>query len=268
MKHDFLSYNSKLGKSMSNNGSSEKSSVQNQILLMKLSDAYNSAPRLKGGYVGNEYSEVQKWIARAGALIDRADAYTGTFFKTRASALQGNWNSNMLDMHQMLLNTIEKIKIDLEINGRDTIGQVYESGQAYDFFKDITSIISRASKEIFIIDPYFDTTAFGAYLEGIKPEIKVKVLCSRYSKDLAACIRSFNLQTGSAVEIRKSKELHDRVIFIDKSDCLVVGASIKDGGKDPTFIVPLMPQLTTKKLEIYEGIWTQAVDPLVALPSS
>lgn len=244
---------------MSNNGSSEKFSAQNQILLMKLSDAYENAPLLDGKYVGNDYSQVQKWIARTGALIDRIDAVGGIYFKNRASFLKTNWSGNMPDMHQMLLDAIEKIKVDLELNGRDEIGKIYESGKEYSFFSDLKNILGKTKNKIFIVDPYFDVTAFQAYFDESTQGINIRILCSKHATSVAECVKTFSSQTSVQVDVKKYGGLHDRVIFIDETDCWLVGASIKDGGKKPTYLIPLSPQLVPDKFAVYENAWGQAV---------
>jgi len=61
------------------------------------------------------------------------------------------------------------------------------------------------------------------------------------------------------LELRKSKTLHDRVIFIDGYVCWIIGQSIKDAAKaKPTYLVQLAPDVVPEKLNNYEAIWTLA----------
>lgn len=67
------------------------------------------------------------------------------------------------------------------------------------------------------------------------------------------------IRFGSVLEARKSMALHDRVIFIDRHVCLVVGQSIKDAAKSkPTYLVSLPPDIVPAKLQDYEQIWEAA----------
>jgi hypothetical protein len=59
-------------------------------------------------------------------------------------------------------------------------------------------------------------------------------------------------------EVRHSKEIHDRIIVVDGEDCWLIGASIKDGGKKPTYLIPLSTIVAPRKLEIYGDMWDWA----------
>lgn len=246
---------------MSNSVSSEKFSPQNQILLMKLSEAYENAPLVEDKFVGNEYSQVQQWIARTGALISKADSFRGIVFRNRAESLKRSWKENILEMHQSLLDTIEEIRVNLELSGRDEIGKIYESGKEYSFFSDLKEVLGKAKNKIFIVDPYFDDKAFKAYFDESTQGVDIRILCSKYANSVAEFVKMFSLETGVQVVAKKYNGLHDRVIFIDEADCWIVGASIKDGGKKPTYLIPLSPQLVSTKLNVYENAWGQAVPP-------
>ena len=161
-------------------------------------------------------------------------------------------------LRQQLLEAIDEIKLELELDGRDQIGQVYDAGKEYDFFVDLKGILSGASDEIFIVDAYMDGAAFDAYVGGVSSVRSVRVLCNNYANDVATYAKKYAAQTGATVEIRKTRDIHDRVIFLDRSDCWIVGASIKDAGKKPTYLIPLTPQFSPQKLAIYEGIWSGA----------
>jgi hypothetical protein len=57
-------------------------------------------------------------------------------------------------------------------------------------------------------------------------------------------------------EVRESVDVHDRGIFIDDAQGWVMGQSIKDAGKKPTYLIKL---LEPKRLEsIYQKIWNSA----------
>ena len=129
---------------------------------------------------------------------------------------------------------IEEIKLELELEGRDDIGTVYDAGKEYDFFTDLRTIFSDSSEEIFAIDLYFDASAFDAYFSNISRPKTIRVLCGKHAYDLPQCTERYSSQHNVDVSIRKTREVHDRLIFIDKSDCFIIGSSIKDGEKATT----------------------------------
>jgi hypothetical protein len=48
-------------------------------------------------------------------------------------------------------------------------------------------------------------------------------------------------------------------VFVDGSDCWVLGQSIKDAAKSmPAYLAPLSPDVALDKFEFYEIIWKEA----------
>lgn len=233
------------------------SPAERQIILLKLIHEFENAPDFGDEYISDASSDTQQWISRIGALLSRVALEYKLGFRTAHKLSFGDWKKSRETFRQIMSAAIEEIKLELEIDGQEDIGKVYEAGKEYDLFTDLKGIIKGAENDIFVIDAYFDTEAFQAYLSTANNDLHIRILCGKYAPDLAACTKTFSAQTGAKVEVRKTKKIHDRVIFIDESDCWIVGASIKDAGKKPTFLIPLAPQLTPEKLAIYEGIWSQ-----------
>ena len=59
-----------------------------------------------------------------------------------------------------ITDAIEALKLDLELEGRGEIGNVYAAGEVYELFPDLKKIIGGASEEILLVDPYFNGEAF------------------------------------------------------------------------------------------------------------
>ena len=60
------------------------------------------------------------------------------------------------------------------------------------------------------------------------------------------------IKTPNKIELKKTKKIHDRVIFIDNMACWVVGQSLKDAAKaKPTYLSPLSPDVVSAKLQEY-----------------
>lgn len=154
------------------------------------------------------------------------------------------------------MDACEELK--LELDERSEIGSAYSAGDVYRFFSDLKNIMASASAQISIIDPYFDGTAFDDYLSEVNNQINIEILTSRYTDDILQYANKHRAQYGSNIEIRKSKEIHDRVIFVDGKECWVVGASIEDAGKKPTYLIPLSSELALEKLRIYSDVYNTA----------
>jgi hypothetical protein len=129
----------------------------------------------------------------------------------------------------------------------------------YDFFKALNQVISSAKTSLFVIDPFMDDGIFDAYLSSVTSGIRVRLLLREYSAKVKPASINFATQHHVSIEIKKSTSLHDRVVFVDNSECWVLGHSIKDAARSkPTYLAPLSPDVSTLKLADYEDIWAAA----------
>lgn len=232
--------------------------AEKQVLLLKLMHEFDTAPHFGAKYVADADSEPQRWIARIGALLSRVSIkYRIEFESTRGTAVQ-YWQVIREVFRQKLLAAAEEIRLSLELDGHEEIGKVYDLQQQYDFLRDLKGIVLGARTEVFVVDPYFDGQAFETFLGPLGGGCLIRILCSRYSSDVAGHISAFSAQHKTYPELRSSRDLHDRLVIIDGSDCWIVGGSIKDAGKKPTYLVPLQPAIAPTKIGIYEEIWRRA----------
>jgi hypothetical protein len=197
------------------------------------------------------------WLGQAHALISRWNGVEASSFQSA---------SDFLPMDLVRANNVAKIFgiiqraiADLELQVPDNTRTVFKSGEVYDFFRALNEVISSAEKSIFIIDPYLDDSVFNHYLTSRKPEVRVRLLLSKNAEQLQAAAEKYNQQFGDVVEIRKTKAVHDRVIFLDEYVCWVLGQSLKDAATaKPTYLAPLAPDVVQAKLQDYEDIWVDA----------
>lgn len=147
--------------------------------------------------------------------------------------------------------------LELEVPNKDQVA--FAAGEVYDFFKELNKVIESAEVSIFIVDPYLDHTVFDHYLNSKKPSVTVRILLHKYADSVKPAAQKYIQQHGNVLELRKSDQLHDRVIFVDGYVCWVVGQSLKDAAKaKPTYLAPLAPDVVSAKLQGYEAIWSGA----------
>jgi hypothetical protein len=101
---------------------------------------------------------------------------------------------------------------------------------------------------------------FDAYLSTVSQEVHVRLLARDYAASLRTSVQKFIAQRKVKVELRSSKAIHDRVVFVDDGSCWVLGQSIKDAAKSkPTYLAPLANDAAQLKKADYEQIWTAAI---------
>ena len=222
------------------------------ILLAKLRGLLLDPPPLEGkGAYGQEQFA---WLGRASALISTWDKMEGITFNVATKAMAGNLNRSY--NHGGVYTTIYKAIAAVEESIPPSGDQVFGPGAVYDFFRALTDVIASADKSLFVVDPYLDTEVFDGYLSSLgSRKIKVRLLANKYADNVGVAAEKFRAQHSSQIETRKTAAIHDRVIFVDDTECWVLGASIIDAGKKPTYLAPLSPDVVAAKLAAYEVIW-------------
>jgi len=137
--------------------------------------------------------------------------------------------------------------------------KVYPKGHIYDFYKDIRDITKDAKNEVFVIDAYVDEELLNLYLEKIPIGVKIRILTNKPKGNFVTVAQKFKTRPNVDFEVRKSKDCHDRLFFID-NECWVMGQSIKDAGKKPTYLIKIKGYDLFRK--VFDDLWKNA-SPLI-----
>ena len=232
--------------------------IQKQVILLKLTDLFENAPDFDGEGALLVPSPKQAWVSSVGALLRRLDPISKrTKFEATVRAIAQYRRAATDEIKRQVLDAIEELKLEFELDGRDEIGNAYAPGRHYDYFRDLKEIIAGATKHLFIIDPYFNGEAFDAFLSDVQNPT-IHILADRYSNDAKVYADKHAQQNSTVIELRQSKELHDRLIIVDGTDCWITGGSVKDAGKKAAYLIPVAPQIANAKIEIYNEIWQRS----------
>ena len=106
---------------------------------------------------------------------------------------------------------------------------LFFDGQFFDAHEFICNIISKAKKEIIIIDPYFDIKGL-TMLEKSPKDVKKIIYLSPYAKLNKTDIDRFVEQYGD-ITIYETDIFHNRFIIVDKKECYDIGVSLNCVGK-------------------------------------
>ena len=229
--------------------------MEPEVLLAQLRALMERAPNF------DDYSPTSRehmmWLGQAHALVSRWNRFEATSLKVSSDSL----SLNLLRAGNVatIFGVLSRAIADLEINVPDKEQVAFAAGEVYDFFRELNKVIESAETSIFIVDPYLDHTVFDYYLNSRKPDVTVRLLLNKNAESVKAAAEKYIAQHGDILEIRKTKKIHDRVIFIDGFVCWVIGQSLKDAAKaKPTYLSPLSPDIVTEKLNGYEEIWNES----------
>lgn len=147
---------------------------------------------------------------------------------------------------------------DIPLKTLTTTGaQSYGPGDAYKFLKDVRTLLTSASKEVFVVEPYPNEEIFELYLDKVAPGVNMKLLYKTPKDQFATVGKKFILKPGIKLEVRQSSSIHDRHLFVD-GRCWIVGKSLKDAAvKDPTYVAEVEDIGVDARKE-YDSIWITA----------
>ena len=130
--------------------------------------------------------------------------------------------------NELTIKNTEDIKLLQEsfnkLNMKESNNHIFYEGQIYDSYSLLIDILSKAKKEIIIIDNYA-----GKKLFDIIRNINVKVKI--YTENIDNISKEKYEKQYSNIEIINTNIFHDRFIIIDNKVLYHSGASFKDLGK-------------------------------------
>ena len=136
----------------------------------------------------------------------------------------------------------------------------FPQGATHDAYVKIREILRIANSTVTIVDPYIDESIFQMLTSVQQPRLSVKLLTSKLPPDFALEAQKFTTQHSDiSLEVRRTKEFHDRFIILDDSQCYHVGASIKDAGNKVFMISQVQDQKNVDALlQEHEQSWNAA----------
>ena len=147
--------------------------------------------------------------------------------------------------NELTIKNTEDIKILQEsfnkLNTKESNNHIFYEGQIYDAYSLLIDILSKAKKEIIIIDNYA-----GKKLFDIIRNINVKVKI--YTENIDNISKEKYEKQYSNIEIINTNIFHDRFIIIDNKVLYHSGASFKDLGKKCFAITKIVEDNILKEL--------------------
>ncbi len=146
-------------------------------------------------------------------------------------AMKSIINTSLIEQkyfNELTIKNTEDIKILQEsfdkLNTKESNNHIFYEGQIYDSYSLLIDILSKAKKEIIIIDNYA-----GKKLFDIIKDINIKVKI--YTENIDNISKEKYEKQYNNLEIINTNIFHDRFIIIDNKLLYHSGASFKDLGK-------------------------------------
>ncbi len=229
--------------------------MEPHILLAQLRSLLERAPDLEQYTAAS--NEHQIWLAQAHALVSRWDRVEAVAVRTSSSFLGNRLTreGHISSIYGAIHRAIADLELQIPADAQENFG----AGDVYDFFNALNKVIASAENTIYVVDPYLDQSVFDHYLVSRKDEVSIRLLTDKNAETLVPAKDKYNAQHGDILELRRSKRIHDRLIFIDGYVCWLIGQSVKDAAKaKPTYLVQAPPDIVPEKLVNYDEIWDEA----------
>ena len=170
---------------------------------------------------------------------------------------QINFEARLKAQEPLLRGLIDTLRLQLP---EEEVKGVYEPGEEYAFYRDLSSLILTATLDIFIVDAYLDEQVFNLYVSKVSGGATARILSHKIGANVETVARMY--AKSRPLEMRSSPHVHDRAIFLDKRGW-VIGQSIKDAArKKSTYMIELNEPMLTASRDVHDRIWS-AADPVI-----
>lgn len=205
----------------------------------------------------HDLPENHEWLGQAAALVMMADTVRGLFFRQQIDRLH-SFGGDPAAAVQSIIITLQQCRSEWRLKSGGPLTIAFESGKQFDYFDEIRKILEGATSDVFVVDPYAGAEFIGRYLPHVKKGVAVRMLVENQITQVKSATEMFTAQYGTAIEVRKSKNMHDRFIFIDRRECYTSGATFKDGAVKSATLITQITDAFSPMLKIYEDTWVAA----------
>jgi hypothetical protein len=236
--------------------------------IKELTRQLETLQKLKNRGYSEVAAEEREWDQLTYGIIEGAFGEPSTALKNFRSARfagqhhtgyislqehQANLEARLRQYEGVLRSQINLLRLQLP---EEEIKGVYEPGEQYDFYRDLSSLVESATHDIFIVDAYLDEKVFDLYVDKVPGNVTVRILSNRISAKVETVAKMY--VKIRPLELRSSAHMHDRVVFIDHRGW-VIGQSIKDAAtKKLTYMIELDEPLLTDARNSHNRIWAAA----------
>jgi hypothetical protein len=244
-------------------------SLSNDVALRALEKQLSALDGLKGRKCDEVEMDEERWEQLTQSIIERTFGNPSTnvdkFHSARwagshnmmgvsSQQQQQNYELRMQRFDVLLRGLIDELKL---LMPEEKIKGVYEPGDEYGFYRDLSDLIAKAENDILIVDAYVDENIFDLYASKVSPGVTLRILTRKVGSNFDPIAKMYAKSKPLSVKI--TSDIHDRQVFIDHRGW-IVGQSIKDAAKKkPTYVVELSEPLLTASRDIHHAIWSKAV---------
>ncbi|WP_245471497.1 phosphatidylserine/phosphatidylglycerophosphate/cardiolipin synthase family protein [Bradyrhizobium genosp. SA-3] len=236
--------------------------MQPEELYRRVGRLIETAPSFVG--IGLLSVDQMTWLGRAEALVvSSGDLSARTDFTLAKEGLSQPSARPMAQQRLML--TLYTILAAAELaSPPGAQGAFIPVGNSFDAYAAIAKVISAAKQDVLVVDPYMDDTVLTDFGGTLAEGIVLRLLTDQATAkpNLAPAANRWKAQFDRRpleVRLAPPKALHDRAIFIDRSEAWTVTQSLKDLAKRSPAEIVRADDIAPLKIASYEAIWLSSM---------
>ena len=189
-------------------------------------------PSIINGYESSD--NLIAWASKVVPLLQYNPQFQSKFMSYQEIAIVSHLKMQTRQAFQLMKSqvkmAIEELKLMIELKKTDDEVQekFLPKGFYYDASKALGEIIKSAKSKIFLIDNYIDENILDFFTLK-EANVKLFIITKNMKSAMKHYAKQFSLQYGG-LEIRISKDYHDRFLIVDETTFYHFGASLKDLG--------------------------------------
>lgn len=213
-------------------------------------------PNIAEGYDSND--DLIAWSSKVVPLLQYNPQYQSKFKSYQEIAIVSHLKVQTRQAFQLMKSqvnmAIEELKLMIELKRTDDEEKFFPKGFYYDASKALGDIIKSAKSKIFLIDNYIDENIL-EFFTLKEDDVYLLIMTRDMKSAMKYYAKQFSRQYGK-LEIRISKNYHDRFLIIDETTFYHFGASLKDLGNQ-AFMFSKIEDEENKTLlfEIWRNDW-------------
>ena len=214
--------------------------------------------------------ETHLWLGRAFALLEQTQVTAdASSFKEAVEKVVGPYTRKKVEgtgtMTAILYRALGRVELRVPAGLQ---GKFIPVGSPYDAFVAVGQVLSGATSDLFIVDPYADEKLLDHYALQTPEKVALRVLADQKSHKVSlkpaasTWISQFGTLRPLEVRLATAGWLHDRLIIVDKTVAFDLGQSFNClAERSPTSLTWANPETAKEKIAHYETLW-QSSGPL------
>lgn len=240
------------------------SAITPEALYLQLGNLVAEMPDLGGP--GPITTEMNRWLGRAGALVDLSGDPADIVVLRVASQDLGS--ANPANNAQAIVAIIHRTLALAELRApASATGAFIAVGSTLSAMTAVGKVLETAQDDVLLVDPYSDHKVLTDFALLAPEDVTVRLLAVQEDRKptlkpaAERWVQEHGPRRPLQVRLAPHRKLHDRLIFVDRKEVWALSQSFNRlADRAPASLLRVNPEIAAMKIAAYEDAW-QAAQP-------